>query len=488
MTAFLIIAVLTSWAVIAWLVVRSRRQQEQLDSLWQLMGRRPKAPPKTLGILAWGCGVLAAAATVAQDNEAAASLDRASFPPSVQPYIYHARLDHITNPDKRRELAVALKLVIPSMSVEPVLDRCVPADVNPMLLRINTLGLRWDYQAWRRLVAKHPYRYTKDGNPGLLRADWLLLNLTDAHENPAYYELVFGGRAPKTRDEALKFLGVNSQPGLRFGMIEGQSGVAKQNVRWIENRPVARAYGWGTRDYLNLPSNQDPTERPDAIASSNFHDGEEWIIGIRKQAWDKRTQEFVNGVLQVYFLANGQGGIVDRAPVDLVEDFTEFRGYREIRTAGSCISCHSDGLNSPKVNDLRATITAGVDAYSDYKNQQAIEAFHFADLDKEIQRNNEDYAAIVKIACGVESPLLAADCYRQAIKRYDEPLDLERAAAELYCEPEELKLALALASAKGVKLTARLAGLAHGRTCPRDAWEINYLTVQSVYQTWRSGL
>lgn len=484
MIPFLTIAVLALVGAVAYQGVRLREQRRELDSLWKVLGRANKPRPKTLGILAWGFGVLAAVAATAQTDEAAASLDRSQFPPAVQPFIYHFRTAHIDNPTDRKNLAVALKLVIPSMSTEPVLDRCLPVQVTPTLFRMNLLDLRWDYHAWRRLVKRHPYRYTKDGNPGIVRADWLLLNLTDAHENPAYYELVFGGKAPKTRDEALKFLGVNNQPGLRFGMIEGQSGVAKQGIRWLENRPMSRGYAWGTRDFLNLGSNQDPTERPDAIAASNFHDAEEWIIGIRKIDLATGTQ----GALQAYFLSDGKGTVVDRAPVDIVEDFTKFRGYCEIRTAGSCIGCHSGGLNAPTVNDLRATVKAGVDAYSDYKNQQAIEAFHFADLDKEIRRNNEDYAAIVKIACGVHSPLQAAGCYRDAIKRYDEPLDLERAAAEIYCEPEELKLALGLASAKGVKLTARLAGLAHGRTCPRDAFETHYLTVQSIYQTWRAGL
>jgi hypothetical protein len=189
-------------------------------------------------------------------------------------------------------------------------------------------------------------------------------------------------------------------------------------------------------------------------------------------------------VLQVYFLSNGQGTLVERAPVDLVEDALEFRGYREIRTWGSCIGCHAAGLNFPSSNELRETIAAGVDVYADYDSYQQIEALHFADVEKELKRNNEDFAAIVTLATGV-APDEAALCFKAAIGVYDAPVDLDRAAAELYAAPDELKLALALGSASGGKLGARLSGLAHGRTVPRVAWEEYYLSARQMLRTWR---
>jgi hypothetical protein len=265
---------------------------------------------------------------------------------------------------------------------------------------------------------------------------------------------------------------------LQFGMIEGQSGVSKQGVRLIRNLSALRGYAWGTNDVLALDSDQDPLEQPE----NDFrHDGEEWIIGLPKIHMATGTR----GALQCYFLANGQGLIVDRAPVDLVEDSLQTAGVAEIRNGISCFGCHRRGLNEPSRNDLRDTIAAGVEAWAGYAEQQAVEQFHFADLAKEIARNNEDFAAIVTLATGVQ-PEQASTFYREAIRRYGQPLTLERAAFELRCEPNELKLALGLASANGVKLTARLSGLAHGRTCPRAAFETHYMTVKSIVETWEA--
>lgn len=467
--------VLALVAVVGWLGHRVQQQRRELDSLWSLMGRRREQPAKHW-LPAVAVVLLSAASAVAITDEAAASLDRQQFPAEQLPYLYYYSTAAIDDAIDRGALDVALKLVVPSMSRQPVLERCLPQQITPTCYRLNLLDLQWDATAWGELVGRHPYAL--EHLPLVVRADWLLLNLTDAHESDAYYRLLFGGKSPATRDEALKILGVSGDTSLQFGMIEGASGVSVQGVRLIKNLASLRGYAWGTNDVLALDSDQDPLEQPENDA---IHDGEEWIVGLPKTHITSGTR----GALQCYFLANGQGGIVDRAPVDLVRDSLETAGVAEIRNGISCIGCHRHGLNEPSRNDLRDTIAAGVEAWAGYADQQQVEAFHFADLAKEISRNNEDFAAIVKLATGVE-PEQASTFYREAIRRYDQPLTLERAAFELRCEPAELKLALGLASANGVKLTARLSGLAHGRTCPREAFETHYNTVKSIVETWKA--
>jgi hypothetical protein len=424
---------------------------------------------------------LAIAGTLATD-ESAALADRQQFPPD-QHWRYYYVSTASGHPDLPKDLseqarqATALKLAIPSVSRQVVLEKCVPVQVGPTLYRMDLADLQWDAFAWQKFIKNYPY--SKFENPILLRADWLCTHLMDANEQgtPAYYELLFG-KVPKTRDEALAALGVNIAEQFQFGQIEGRSGVSVAGVRWIANLPIERGYAWGTRDVFELTRDKDMLELPDG---SFKHDGEEWIIGL----WKKHQATGTQGALQAYFLTNGEGGVVQRADVRLVEDHTKFRGLAEIRVAGSCIQCHQSGLNYPTTDDFRDALGSGVVATADYKNKEKIEAFHFSDLKKEIRRNNEDFAAIVELACGC-SPERAAAAFAATVRTYDRPLTPARGAWELGVARDELRLALAFASSGGAQLPARIAGLAHGRDCPRVAFEPAYEDLRySILPAWK---
>lgn len=220
-------------------------------------------------------------------------------------------------------------------------------------------------------------------------------------------------------------------------------------------------------------------ERPDG---GFRHQAEEWIVGIPK--WSAAGPR---GTLQAYFLANAQGVRQDRAPADIVADQTRFRGVPEIRTCGSCMQCHAAGINGPKENQLRSVIAAGVDLYADEKTQEALERFHLADVQKEIERNREDYAAAVKLITGSE-PEANAAAFQRCVDWYDRDVTLRQAACELCLSPDELRLALAYASARGVQLGARLAALSHERPIPRSAWEDAYATAHAAAEAWRANL
>jgi hypothetical protein len=417
-----------------------------------------------------------AVVVVATGDEAAASLDRQQFTPDQWPYLYYISTAAADSDEARQSQDIALRLILPSLSRQPILERCLPTKVSETMYRIDLREMQWNVYDWQKIVGYGRYPYNAVPLPLVLRADWLLVELTDEQEADAYYNLIFGAR-PKTRDEALKTLGVDGNASLRFGLIEGESGVAKQGTRWIENRPISRGYAWGTFDVLSIDAQRDPLEAPQAVGR---HDGEEWIIGVPKIHLASGTR----GALQVYFLANGQGAVVERAPVDLVEDRTEFRGYREIRTAGSCINCHVRGLNLPTRNELRETLASGVELAARFKERERIEAFHLSDVAKELRRNNEDFGAIVQCACGCSS-VAAAARYQLAVTRYDEPVTLERAACELYIESDELRLAIAWANQNGIDLGPRFPSLAHGRTMPRDAFKERFLAVKAVVDQWR---
>lgn len=184
------------------------------------------------------------------------------------------------------------------------------------------------------------------------------------------------------------------------------------------------------------------------------------------------TRTGMRGCLQIYFLADGDGLLQDRAPVEIVADSTKFRGHPEIRVPGSCVQCHDKGLNPPTLNAFRELVKAGVNVFADQEDVAALEAFHMSDLGKEIARNNDDYQTTVEQICGAKSEEVAKS-FKAAIDTYDAPLDLAQTAFELNVTVEEWTLALAKS---GAKLPVRLAALPDGGKIPRDAWEEHYLS------------
>ena len=431
---------------------------------------------------------LAGAVGGTEGDEAAALKDRQQFPPTEYWRYYYVTTNTGHPKEEQEWQATALKLVVASTSRQVVVEKCVPVPVpgHPTLFRLDLKDLYWDYAAWCRFVATYPY--TRSRNPILLRADWLITHLMDSNEQnvPAYYELLFG-KVPKTRDEALAILEVNQDFKFQNGWIEGRSGVSQVGVRWIANVATYKGYAWGTRDVIKLDRDHDMLEHPDG---SFKHDGEEWIIGLWKKG-RKPDGTFVEGTLQAYFLANGQGGIIQRADVRLVEDHTRFRNLPEIRNPGSCVQCHARGINPGTVDELQDVIKSGVVATADYYDKfqlaakEKIESFHFGNPKKEISRNNEDYAAIVEAVCGC-SPQNAATAFGAVVRAYDRPVYPARAAWELGISTQDLELALAYASSKNLLLPGRIAGLAHKRPCQRVALEPAFPDIQyNVIPNWR---
>lgn len=412
----------------------------------------------------------------------AIALDRQQFPKEAWGSLYYLDTDPWVGAEEK-ELKAAIKLMVCSTSIEPVIERTIPTELpGTTLMRIDIRELGWAFADWKQVLSTYPYFGAAKfgGLPAIVRADWLLVELADMQESNAYHLLLFGGKNPvKRRDDILNRLGVVNQRRHVFGLIEGQSGVAKQGTRWIENRPILRGYAWGTRDSLKLIEDKDPLEHPDG---TQVHDGEEWIIGVPKVSI---ANDGARGTLQIYFLANGQGQLVNRAPVDLVEDGTKFRNYAEIRNPGSCIQCHGpSGLNLPTVNEFRELIKGGVYPFADDpKTAGDLQAFHLSDISKELERGNDDYQTMVEIVTGMTSGDASA-AFKRSINRYDAELDLLAAAEELASfgyDVNQVTAALEWAANDGT-VGARLSSLTRDKKIPRAAWEEQYLLVRSLIQ------
>lgn len=408
------------------------------------------------------------------EESAIAAAHRSTLPPADVPYVYYFTTSGVPG-SEREQLEIALRFTVPSLSLMPVIDHQIPQSVagSETLHWIDTRGLGWEHSL-PRVLKDYPYSYVV---PSLvIRADWFVPFAMDCEESTAYYDLVFG-KAFEKRQQFIDALGLITDGKYSFGLIEGNSGVIIQKKRWMESVGIPRGYAWVTRDSAKINAASDPLNFPDG---SFKHDAEEWIIGVPKI----HAATGARGALQVYFLSNAAGDRQDKAPADLATDHTGVRyGATEVRNGVSCVSCHTEGINSPSINEFRQLIDSGVDIYAKKGKQEQLEAFHLGDITREIERNNEDFAVAVQAACGC-TPAEAVRSFIGSIKSYDADVTLERAAGEFGVEPLELQRALAYASGKG--LPARLAGLGQGVAIPRHTWEIYYLQAYSALKDWRA--
>jgi hypothetical protein len=436
-------------------------------------------------IFVWLCVLTVAVFGQSTEVRAAANADRQAFPRGEWPHLFYLNAENI-EPEIQALAGPVAAFTLASFSRELVLEHQVPTQITPVLWRLDLRGLGWHWRDWQTVLSRYPYA-PDTHYPLIVRADWLAVELWDSFESDSGERLLYGGKTlPKTLADYLKFWQVQAKATdpLVLAHVEQESGVSLLSIRRVENRPTAnRGYYWGTEDNAqrNFDGQTDPLEN---LLNARQHDASEHIFGFLKIS----STQGVGGTLQQYALANGKGVKQTRAPVDIVEDATRFRGVAEIRTGGSCVQCHTEGIKPLTKNDLRDLIASGEEIYSDKESQLKIESQYLADLRLrvEIARNQDDYAAGVALVTGM-GPAEFSRGFRSFVDAYDAPLSLDDAAREMYVAPEQLKLALGYASQAGVKLGARVSGLAHGRDVPRAHWEESYKSAYLAMQIWRSA-
>ena len=419
-----------------------------------------------------------------------ASKHRKGFPETDWLYLFYITTE--TYPEeKREELFAVVSFMVASSSRQPIVERCTPIKVGDTLSYIDLRNLKWDQKTWYDfLLAEYPYGYFeiqgKIGEeiftrrvPLVIRADWLVTVLGDGTESEIHYQLLYGpDNVPKNRDEFLEFWKVDNDPTHRFGMIEGNSGVAVNEVRWIEFRPIAipDGFAWGTRDAIDITKDTDPIEN---LLGGHKHDAEEWIVSIPKISI--RTRE--RGHLIAVLLNDDEGSIQQAAPVNIVEDHSDVRG-REIINPVSCYVCHVKGINEPNTNELQRLLDLGVEAYTKNKeNAEKIELFHLGSLERTIMRNKENYQLAFEMVSGKTSDIVAP-AIAEVYELYDAKVTRETAARELGMEPDSIKLAIAYYDEHIGGVSGRLAGLSHGASMNRTRWEEEFETAYKARKLW----
>lgn len=408
----------------------------------------------------------------------AAAADLATLPQGVS--VAYVTLSSVPE-GSRGDLLKVISFVAPSLSSKPRLAGQLPVPITDTLVRLDLDELGWA-TTYPQVIAQHyvpSYRPDLVGTravPLVVDGLWFAANLMDSTETgDAQYLLLYGGKAPKTVDEFLSVWGIQADAEYVFGIIEGQSGVAVQRTRLIENRPGAkRNYGWLTRDSRSVAGDADPLEK---LPNKARFDAQEVIVGNPKWIGGR------SGVLQAYFLANGQGQRQEKAPPDIVVDHVGLRGV-EIRNTISCVSCHATGLNEPTTDQFKLYVESGARVgFADRDEQRVVDQYLSSDVAKEVVANKQAYADGVKLCNGM-TPEENAAAFITIVKLHDADVTIEQAARELHCSPRDLQLALASYSVKQT-LTGRLALLAQGRAISRNQFRVSYRQALEVVKLWR---
>lgn len=424
-------------------------------------------------------------AGMAAANDGAAALqDRLTFPVEVQPYLYYISTATAPSEVERTHQEIAIKLVIPSLSRQVVLERCSPQPVEgqPTLWRLNLADLHWSIDDWRHIISAYPYHPTGSSHPLVIRADWFLLTALDASATDSFYRLLLGAK-PKNRAEVLEKLGVTDDPAVQYGLIAAGSPVSKSGIRFIRSLAILRGWSYLTEDSFKIAGNTDPLKFP---IGHYPHDGEELLVGSPKMhlATGRR------GVMVAGFLFDGKGKTIDKADTALVEDYTKTRGFTHIVAGLSCFSCHQNGPNGPSINVLKTLTESGTEAnVYRYADKEAIEAFHYTDFTEQIRRESADYCDLGRLATGVENSD-AVEALRSTLSCYDADVTFERASAELYMQTEEFVRAVAWMSDNDYDFGGWVPLMVKDRaqTVPRATFDEHYTALSIGCIAWRGSL
>ena len=204
-----------------------------------------------------------------------------------------------------------------------------------------------------------------------------------------------------------------------------------------------------TPRHRNLKAN--PTG-PEGVNAFD-HDGGEMIFSLP------------NG-LQGYMLTDAQGQQIPKGPTDVVVDKEAVKRGRdpEVVNGVSCMNCHWSGMLN-KTDQIRDHVLAQPAAYQ--KNVvEFVTAVYVAksELNAKLTEDRERFEAAVK-RCGLTG-LAKSEPVATLAFQFDEPLDLDLAAAEAGVTVDKFVAALRTNAALG----RELGSLPQGQPVPRDTF------------------
>lgn len=423
---------------------------------------------------------------------AAAAADARTLPPGVAATTRYLSAAHLPDAD-RRELYKVLAYHVNGLSRES--KRTAPRVVTPWLWAVCLDDYRWSPATWEKLGERNSYfaakakvsvpgaavtktrqvhrldqygraylaaeSYTEAG-PAVERdevivAPWLppaasaeivtltgsktpvvradqFLNLTFAQVDRAghgYYDWL----GLKNRADAEKLAALDRAKAAELyrelAAIVPVSGVSPQNRQVFRFATLTGAW-WETRDAKTSVGEQNAHRN---LLDQFKHDAEEIVATLP------------NG-LPFFYLSDAKGGQVDAAPDFIAADHRSTNNDRRVHVGYSCAACHTESGLKP-VRDYARRIygdpKTGVrlaPTALDPARARRLESVYLGPLERNYARDVADFGEAVADLTGLAGPDLSRAVERQWSRYLDDPVTLDRAAAECGVTPAELQAAI----------------------------------------------
>ena len=389
--------------------------------------------------------------------------DLVRAPERDQRFLRYFSLAHLDNAgvteaelDRQREALVKL---LNSLSWRRAISKPRTLDATGTVLRIDLRDFDWDEAIWNRIVGAYPYAITRPdqrlildltGSPvAYVRVDWFVAT---ASVPPLYHEIL---GLPASVTDLERLLDLDTARNLRQEKFVVRAGVrnsgVSRNNRALERHETRQGAYWRSYDFTSSTGPQNIFENPLDLHPA----GGEIIFNLP------------NG-MQAYFLANGRGNRLDRAPTEIVFDRNE-PDRSEIVNGRSCMSCHFAGMKTFR-DDVRNVIS-GQASLPDRDRALAIYVEQ-GQLDRLLDEDAARFRHAVTEAGGRIPEDPRSEPVGAVGRRFEAPLGTELAAAELGVQPAALRA--------GIEGNTRLSSLGFGQlliengTIKRDLWQEHF--------------
>jgi mono/diheme cytochrome c family protein len=342
----------------------------------------------------------------------------------------------------------AVSKVLNSLSWHPNITRPQALDDQGLLLRIDLRDFLWDAATWNRLLAEYPYATVPGSMAGLVccvatgtripvvRGDWFVATASRA---PLYYDLL---QLPSTAAELERQLRVDAALNIAQERVAragfNNSGVSRNN-RLIERHYAAHGAYWRSYDFEALPQNLAERQNllPDRRNLFAFPLGPGFAENSFLHAGGEIIFHLPNGMFG-YMLVDGQGNRIAKGPISIVSD--PARPDRTVEAAVSCMSCHATGIHF-KDDQIRDHVSANPAAFKPAEIELVRSLYVPKETMRKLMQEDADQyqQAVEKAGAGTAQPEPVRTCTR----RYEAPLDVEQAAAELAVPLDHLRMSLA---------------------------------------------
>jgi mono/diheme cytochrome c family protein len=408
-----------------------------------------------------------------------ADLKRAAAPD--RRFLRYFNLTDLANsgatPDEIRRARLALSKLLNSLSWSRIVTPPQTVDASGLVARMDLRDYKWTAALWNTIERVYPYQdpptETLRRIAGLaetempyLRADWFTAT---ASIPPLYHSLL---QLPANVRDLQQMFGVDGSLTLeetkdliRAGFHS--SGVARSN-RVAERRIATYGAFWRTYDFASSQGEQNIFRDPLHFKAGNG----EYIFHLP------------NG-MQAYYIADGEGRRLDRAPVEVVADHTH-PSDPAIVNGRSCMGCHAGGMN-PLHDDIRAFLkTTGEQTTQNFDRQRALAVYvPQPSLNQLLEEDTRRFALAMKQAGGDGSQDVRSEPINALATRYSEEVSLREAAAEMGLPVAELRARIP--RSERLKALGLEQLLIPGGGFKRDVWEENYIVIARALEIVKRG-